>query len=287
MLNLYKVSVHNGHLSKSLTKGEELSVYYHNLFDYPLSIRDLVRWKANDKLNFSQKDTIIQRSGYYYTEGKDGLIFKRLLRKRVSNKKLLIAKKAANYLRFIPSIRMVAITGSLAMENSSPESDIDFLIITKKGSLWLTRILVYGILKLANIGVRKAADKHEEDRLCLNMWMDESDLVWPKQQRNLYSAHEIAQIKPLVDKMNTYDIFLQKNKWILDFWPNAVSISKKSVFSPIKSKEWSVLKLAESIAFRFQVKYMRGKITREVVSKTRGIFHPQDWSKIVLKNLPT
>ena len=61
------------------------------------------------------------------------------------------------------------------------------------------------------------------------MWLDESDMVWQRKDRNIYTAHEIAQIVPLINKDKTYEKFLSHNRWILDFWPNAVKIRKLQV----------------------------------------------------------
>ena len=41
----------------------------------------------------------------------------------------------------------------------------------------------------------------------------------------------------------------------------------------------------EKMAFRIQYTYMQKKITREVVTPTRALFHPQDWGKVVFGRL--
>ena len=114
------------------------------------------------------------------------------------------------------------------------------------------------------------------------MWMDESDLVWKKQDRNVYSAHEIGQILPLINRDKTYEKFLQKNAWILKFWPNSVKIGvSKSHTSERKVK----FNFFEKIAFLLQRQYMNSKMTREVVTPTRALFHPQDWGRVILDRL--
>jgi hypothetical protein len=124
------------------------------------------------------------------------------------------------------------------------------------------------------------------------MWLDESDTVWSRKDRNIYTAHEIAQIIPLVNKNKSYEKFLLTNKWVLKFWPNAVKLNtkilrykdagEKTLISSIKYLMSSPL---EKLVYQLQYLYMKPKITREVVTPTRGIFHPQDWGKIVLERL--
>ena len=67
-----------------------------------------------------------------------------------------------------------------ALNNAKKNSDIDLLIITSKNTLWTTRIISFALLKFAGFKLRRAGDKNEKDKLCLNMWLDESDLVLKK-----------------------------------------------------------------------------------------------------------
>jgi len=274
------------------------SVCYHDIFNYPLTKEEIIKWKCNTSINPLRQGFVGQASknGYYFLKNRESLIKQRQDREKISARKLEIAKKAAEILSKIPNIKMVAVTGSLAMMNSSEESDIDLLIITRQNTLWLSRLLVLVIFFLLDIPVRRSDDSSQKDKLCLNMWLDESDLVWSKKDRNIYTAHEIAQIVPLVNKDKTYEKFLYQNKWILDFWPNSVKIGKLRGSEPWKFNEklrdprsWKLeigkFKFVEKICYWIQYNYMRTKITRETVSETRALFHPHDWGKVVLKKL--
>ena len=280
MLNLYIPVVTKIVGEEKFSGGEKMAVLYHELFDYPLTFAELLKWSCRAGSGSARQANITSKNGFFFFDGKESLIYQRLLRKRISTKKLGIAKKAAKILSFIPSVKMVAVTGSLAMRNSTDESDIDLMIVTKKGMLWTTRLLAYCILLATRYSLRRPRVKNERDALCLNMWLDEGDLVF--RNRNLYTAHEIAQIVPLVDKNKTYEKFLWKNKWILDFWPNTVKI--KNLKFKIENSRGRA-SLLEWLAFKLQHLYMKPKITREVITPTRALFHPQDWGKIVLSRL--
>ena len=120
------------------------------------------------------------------------------------------------------------------------------------------------------------------------MWLDESRLVWPKNDRNFYTAHEIVQIMPLEDKDKTFRKFLNKNHWVKDYWPNAVKIGSFKKNKKGERKGFSQTCLGrniEHISFNLQKFYMRKKRTREVIKKDRAIFHPIDRYKIVKRNL--
>ncbi len=291
MLNLYTISTKRENTEEKFSGQEKLSILYHDIFDYPLSFSDLIRWKSEKQLSIiNYQFSITRRRGFYFLEGREGLIYKRLLRKRISAKKLKIAQSASRILEFVPGVKMVAVTGSLAMENSAEESDIDLMIVTKKSMLWTTRLLCYFSLFTFHFSLRSPEDKRQKDKLCLNMWLDESDLTWKKSDRNLYTAHEIAQIVSLVNKDKTYEKFLFKNKWILSFWPNSVRILnfESGISKEMKTRFYildSIFLVIEKICHWVQIQYMRPKMTREVAGVTRALFHPQDWGKVVMSRL--
>lgn len=290
MLNLFKTVIESRDGS-NLTEGEKTSVYYHSLFDFPINTFELIKWRASDSIGLDYPKQIIKKNDHYFVEGEEELIYKKLLRKKISAKKLAIARRASHLISFIPTIKMVAVTGSLAMENAADDSDIDLMMVTRRGTLWTTRLLTYCLLHATGYLLRKPRIKNERDALCLNMWLDESDLKW--KNKNIYSAHEIAQIKPLVNKNNTYEKFLSANRWILKYWPNSVRTSSKQQVASSMQKEktllhatfYMLLSIVEKFAYKFQYKHMRSKITREVITPTRALFHPQDWGKVVLKRL--
>lgn len=269
-----------------LTEKELASVIYHDVFDYPLTAIDLIRWEVGDIVKVVSADAFLFRakSGHYYLKGREGIVLRRLMRERSSKRKMKIAERAALLLSFIPTIKFVGITGALAMKNADDDADIDFLIITQKGTLWTTRLASLLLLKLFNFQVRRYGDKNEKDKLCLNMWLDEGKLKIVK-RKNIYTAHELAQIVPLIDKGGTFTRLIEKNKWIYDYWPNAVSISRKSELGKKVLRVGLTAKLIEPVARKLQFSYMRGKITRETVTPRRAFFHPVDWGTFVTDRL--
>jgi predicted nucleotidyltransferase len=295
-----------------LQKPDKLAtVFYHDVFDYPLSNDDLLMWKVGNKHQVSRllKPSaggqanigcwVESAKGFFFKNGRENLIGKRIVSEKISVKKLELARKAGKVLSFVSTIKMVAVTGSLAMKNADKDSDIDLMIITQKGTLWTTRGICL-LLKFLGFPIRTGR-KDRKDKLCINMWLDESNLVWPETDRNIYTAHEIAQIVPLVDKNRSYGSFLDKNRWILGWWPNAIKIRNPNIeilnnikmqnskfetfFRIYKIGICNLFRIFEPIAFRIQYFYMKSKITREVVTPTRAVFHPNDLGKMVKRKL--
>lgn len=272
--------------SQAIDKAGLFSICYHNIFDYPLSFSESIKWKANPaKLtdyNLSVETT--SKSGFHMLEGREGLVYKRELKRRISKRKMAIAKKAAAVLSFIPTIKMVAVTGSLAMENATETSDVDLMIVAQKGALWSSRLLAHLLLSALQLPIRIPKDRDEKDKLCMNIWLDESDMSW--QKKNFFTAHEVAQVKPLVNRDETYEKFICQNKWVIQFWPNSIKSIKRLSNQEIKNNSFFLITVfLEPLARGFQFLYMKNKITRETITSTRALFHPVDWSKQVLSRL--
>lgn len=267
-----------------LGEKEISSLIYHDIFDYPLTPLELIRWTAGKEVNFKdlENSKISTKNGFLFLNGKEGSTLKRLMRKRISKRKLGKAKKAAKILSLLPTVKMVAVTGALAMNNANEESDIDFLTITKRGSLWTTRLLAMTLLKVFGIPRRKYGEKSTKDKLCLNIWLDENDLAWSKKSRNIYTSHEISQIIPLINKDQIYEKFLSKNTWITDYWPNATSVKAgKEKKRKRREKRRMVIRFIEPLARKSQYWYMKDKITRETVTPTCALFHPVDLASFI------
>jgi len=113
---------------------------------------------------------------------------------------------------------MVAISGSLAMNNPKKESDIDLLIISKSGRIWTCRGLVTLFCHL--IGQRRHG-KLTQDRICLNHYLTNNSLKIPF--RSLYNAQTYVHLVPILEiEKGIYRKFQKANQWInqyLSFCP--------------------------------------------------------------------
>jgi len=276
----------------NLSPGALFALHYHHLFHYPLKKEELKKWEAGEALWQGLAGTVVSaKDGYFFLDAKAELVVERKIKEKLSQEKRAIAEKAARLLAKIPTVQMVGITGSLAMEAAAANDDIDLIIITSPGTLWTTRALSYLFLFLGGLSIRRFGEGKVKDKLCLNIWLDSDNLVWEKAQRNVYTAHEIAQIVPLVNKTRTYERFLAANAWHKKFWPNAVKVPRftskadEVIQKPNKLKAQLLFRVLEPLAYGLQYFYMRKKITREEVSRHKALFHPQDWSQTVAEFL--
>jgi hypothetical protein len=272
------------------------TLLYADLFDYPLKKEEIWQWligrnkKAREQEGKKEFEIrlkellklkrIQSNSDYYFLPKRQKIVKLRKKRERWSASKIEIAKKVVIALRRLPWIKLIGITGSLAVNNSDENDDIDLFFITSDNRLWLTRGLVVLSLKLK--GIYRQSGKIQ-DMICPNMFISKSKMeIQPK---NLYLAHEICQLVPVFDRDNTYLKFLRANSWVGEYLPNALEMLKnadqyadkrrKIGFSVVQRKIQRSSAI-ESLAMKIQLFYMRNHRTTEVVNKNVIRFHPND-----------
>lgn len=261
--------------------GQTLS--YFDRYEYPLTAEEIHHWLATRssllgvkrKLSFLVKTGQVQtKDGYFFLSGRQKLLSLRQKREAWSTEKQPIVKKTVQRLRFLPGIKLVGLTGALAMNNAKEDDDIDLLIITAKDTLWIVRLLIILLSPFLGIKRRKYAEREVKNKICFNLFLDESALeVEPK---NLYIAHEICQLKPLYNQNQTYEKFLAANAWVKNYLPQAIgnfqfftlNFQSKSNFQFLISK-------LNRLAFKIQYFYMKSKMTNERVSLCQAFFHPR------------
>lgn len=130
-------------------------------------------------------------------------------RQRQSALKLQSARRYTLLIRCLPFIRMVAVTGPLAVQSAEAPDDIDLFLMTAPGRVWLARALTIVVVRLAALfGVT----------LCPNYLIATDALELS--ERNLYTARELVQMQPLYGAAWHHQ-FRKQNHWTLDYLPNA------------------------------------------------------------------
>jgi hypothetical protein len=281
----------------NLQKSILATLIYHDIFDYPLRFDQinqlLIKSKASEsniKKNLRvllKQNKVGEHKDLFYLRNRKQTIETRLKRNKISEIKFQRAKYYLNCLKLIPTIKLVAITGALAMENSTKDDDIDFLIISSKKTLWITRFFANVILFPYR---RKPKSKKQKNKACLNIFLDESDLKIKDQ--NLYTAHEMAQLKPIFDRNNTYKKLIKTNSWLNKYLPNwEAEINKhkqrKSFSLSLPAGKANRLALVvdpiEALAKWGQLTYMKSKMTTEKIEDTQLFFHPAPTQNIILE----
>ena len=194
------------------------TIAYSDIFDHPLTAREIHRYLFGLQASFDdvcrvlEKESVLVRTGKYFTlPGRETIIPIRLERETRSRKLLPRAMQYGRILASLPFVRMVALTGSLAVLNVSKKDDFDYMLITVPGRVWTARafaVLFNRVVKLLG------------HTICPNLIVSEKKLDWPL--HDLYSARELCQMIPVAG-FDRYQKLLRANQWAKDFLPNAFS----------------------------------------------------------------
>lgn len=288
-------------------------VAYADIFDYPLtraecSVFSLFLVKNSVKSIRGITAKKVQGKTYYFLSGREALIAKRLRRAIYAREKWRKATIVAKAIGRIPTVRLVGVTGGLAMNNVTVDDDIDLYCVTEKNTLWITRFFVTILVML--LGVRRTPKATKvKDMFCLNMFTTIDGMNVSYVERDLFSAHEVVQMVPLWEKKGAYKKFLLTNRWVKEYLPNAwkermkassikLQITNKHQVPTIKSKifgkfvfryclEFEIwcLKFLEQPSRLIQLWYMKNSRTNEVVQSCVIRFHPSDARVWIKKKL--
>jgi hypothetical protein len=189
---------------------------YSDVFDYPLTADEIYCYLTSMSASLAEitqtltDEPLFTRAGDYFTlRGREHIVETRERRAEIAQR---LWPKAARYGRIIaglPFVRMVAVTGSLAMNNTDEGKDIDYMIVTAPGRLWTCRALSLLVARFAKL---------EGVSLCPNYLVTTKALEL--RERSLYVAHELVQMVPL-SGMEIYREMRQRNRWTMDYLPNA------------------------------------------------------------------
>jgi hypothetical protein len=197
------------------------AIIYADLFDYPLTVEEIHRYlpahctplaAVQEELTTNQQlgERLSSSPPYWFLVGRDHLVEVRREREAFSQDLWPLAWHHAHSMAAMPFIRLVALTGSLTMNNvTSAGDDVDFLIVAQRGRVWLARALVISVVHLAQ---RAGLE------LCPNYVIAHHTLQLG--EPSLFTAHELAQIVPLYGR-STYQQLLDHNRWTVHFLPNA------------------------------------------------------------------
>lgn len=272
------------------------TLLYADIFNFPLKKDEIWKFliskrKISKPLLFKKTqniDKFIDSNGeYLYVKGRNKIVNLRKEKERISAQKLIKAKGIINKLVIIPTVKLIGISGALSMSNSVKNDDIDIFVICKKDFIWLTRFLI--ILILIFFGrYRYKNSQSFSDKICLNMLLDEQNIRFKKNRQNLYTAHEIAQLIPIINRNNSYEKFILKNSWIRKYLANLIIPNKKKYENKKNLLNDVIINicklfLMEEILKFIQIKYMKKSITKEVIEDGYLAFHPFDYNDYVLK----
>ena len=197
------------------------TVVYADLFDYPLTVPEIWRYLVGRPASVAAVERCLQNhpplhahmdtvAPFWFLSGRAQVVGVRRQREAYSQLLWPAARSYARLIAAMPFVRLVAVSGALAMNNASgPHDDIDLLIVARGGRVWLARALTIAVVHLAR---RRGVE------LCPNYVLADTQLQL--HERSLFAAHEMAQLVPLCGQ-EMYQRLWEHNPWIAAYLPNS------------------------------------------------------------------
>lgn len=196
------------------------TVLYGSIFDYPLTRDEIYRFLmppggSRSEVEGAIDEALARRDGletdgtFLYPAGRSASVATRLRRNSNGRRAWKQARFYGRLIWALPYVRMVAVTGALAMDNVEQGDDIDYLIVTEPGRVWLTRGMILMLARVARAG---------GVTLCPNYILSSHALRLD--QHDPYTAHELAQMIPLHGREMAGRLW-RENAWCRNFLPNA------------------------------------------------------------------
>jgi len=290
-------------------------IRYFDRFDYPPTVNEIFSFVSrktsldllnkqleilcvNKKLIKSQMMSKFPRFVFHHRHK----LFEAQKRKeKISKNKI---KKIDFYLKllsFFPQIKLIGLSGSLAMASAVKTDDIDLFIITAKNRLFTGRIISLLLAQL--LGVRRErvtslaslarrVKNSSRNKVCLNLFFDEKNLKVPIFKMTPYIGHEILQMKPLIVKGNVYERFLKANRWVFKIFPNARENLESRIPSFVKTSKGKqnskfiiynpIGDFLERLLKSLQLYFINKHKTQELVTDSQLWFFPDDFEKKIL-----
>ena len=201
------------------TKAVISTLLYYGVFNFPLTLAEIMdntnyKWQSENELKQTLNilvslGMISMHDGYFFPFNKHQLVTNRLTITKNTEPYYTKAQKYSRIISYFPFVVGVLITGSLSKGCIAKDGDIDYLIITKPGRLWLCRGLLVFYKKLFLFNSRKY--------FCVNYYVDSESLTIP--DHNIFTATEVISAMPTYNRQICAN-FITDNNWLTNYYPN-------------------------------------------------------------------
>lgn len=211
-------------MSKMLTLMQKKilsTLAYFDIFSYPLTLNQIFSFLPADNITIdqlqAQLDELIRihsasfQNGYYFLGDRHSdMVSQRINNEQRASRLMTVARMITFFLKRVPFIRAVFITGSLSKHVAHGASDIDFMIVTEPNRLWVCKMILTGIRRTLLLNSKKY--------FCINLMLTENAFRFT--EHNIFNAVEIVTTKALWNDTMLRK-FRNENSWIGNIFPNS------------------------------------------------------------------
>ncbi len=193
---------------------------YFDVFLYPLSKHQVYAFLPRNSVTLQHVEDALHRlvdfgflkseNDYYFLADRTAAIVEsRIENEERAARMLKKARWVSLFLKQIPFVRAVFITGSLSKNVATRSSDIDFMIVTAPNRLWIPKLILTAVRRIFLFNTIKY--------FCVNLFVSENGLLFS--ERNFFNAVEIATTQVLWNE-TAYYRFQSVNSWTKWYLPN-------------------------------------------------------------------
>jgi Nucleotidyltransferase domain len=193
---------------------------YFDVFLYPLSKHQVYAFLPHNSVTIHHVEDALhrlvelgilgrERDYYFLGDRTPTIVTSRVENERRAASMLRKARWISLFLKQIPFVRAVFITGSLSKNVATRSSDIDFMIVTASNRLWIPKLILTAVRRIFLFNTIKY--------FCVNLFVSESGLLFS--EKNIFNAVEIATTQVLWNEAE-YHRFQSINSWTKYFLPN-------------------------------------------------------------------
>ncbi len=207
------------------------TLHYFDITQFPLTKEEIFSylWQgpqiSSEELEKELQALVVEKKigeqyGYYFLPGGEQSVEWRRERLLSSEAKMKIALHAAKKIRSVPFLRAVFVCNTVGSEQSTDNSDVDFLIITHPKRIWIVRMWTNLILRFWRL---RTYGPKIKNRICLSFYLDAYHLSLSNYRiadDDIHFAYWLHQMIPVYDPTNIYSKFLQANSWSRKYLPN-------------------------------------------------------------------
>ncbi len=258
-------------LSKNIIK----TLAYYDIFSYPLKAEEIYHnlpvnhctaRDINSELEIlCNKNLVFRIDDFYLLHNNSEFVARRVQGNSLCEKRTISAFRMSKLISNFPYVRAIFLTGSISKGYMDKESDVDYLIITKPGRLWVSKLFLTLFKKIFLLNSKKV--------FCINYYIDYDHLEI--EEKNIFTATEIVTIIPVYG-MKYYDEFYSKNEWVKQFYPNFPKRNNKIMENKTSIIQKSIEYLLDN-QFGNKLDDIAMKIFKKVIRKKFNYFDEKDF----------
>lgn len=221
---------------------------YFDQFSHPLTATELWNflWQPPQAVAWNEYLSILDRAvkarkiatsnGFYFLPDREAVVESRQRAQVLVERKLTIARKAAPILSTVPGVEAIFVCNTVAAGWPSSKSDIDVLVVTRPGRLWLTRLL----FTFATMLLTKRRHDHQiADHLCLSFYVTRDHVNVANVRGpspDIYFMYWLQQLFFLAGDPAVVTELANANTWVKEYLPN--SVVPQFQYPQIKTGYW-------------------------------------------------